>query len=165
MSGASGILVIGLGNPDCGDDGLGPLVARKVRNDDCTGARVIARSGDALALIEDWADSETVLLVDAAAMNSRPGCIHRINLITEALPSGLSLSSTHAFGIADAIGLARTLDMLPPHMIVYAVEGASFAPGTTMSAEVAAAADEVSRRIIHELHWLREADRCTKPVS
>ena len=164
MTGTRDILVIGLGNPDCGDDGLGPMVARKLADGDCAGARVMARAGDALALIEDWADCETVLLVDAAAAISRPGSIHRIDLAIEALAPGLSLSSTHAFGMADAIGLARTLDMLPPHIIVYAVEGASFAPGEPMSAEVAAAADEVTRRIIHELHCLREVDPCMKPA-
>ena len=154
MTGGKGILVIGLGNPDCGDDGLGPLVAHKLADGDCAGARVMARAGDALALIEDWAGCETVLLVDAAAEISRLGSIHRIDLATEALPPGLSLSSTHAFGMADAIGLARTLGMLPPHVIIYAVEGVSFAPGAPMSAEVAAAADEVARHVVHELHCL-----------
>jgi hydrogenase maturation protease len=165
MTEAKDILVIGLGNPDCGDDGLGPLVARKLGEGDCAGARVIARSGDALGLIEDWADSETVLLVDAAAAISRPGSIHRIDLATEGLPRDLSLSSTHAFSMADAVGLARTLDMLPPHIIVYAVEGISFAPGAPMSVEVVAAADEVACRVMRELHCLSEVEPCTKPAS
>ena len=164
MNSGRRILVIGLGNPDCGDDGLGPLVAKKLADHDCAGARVMTRSGDALGLIEDWAESETVLLVDAAATISQPGCIHRIDLATTDLPLSLSLSSTHAFSMVDAIGLARTLDMLPPHIIIYAVEGASFTPGAAMSAEVAVAADEVSRRVSHELHHLRETDPCTKPA-
>ncbi|MGB8364478.1 MAG: hydrogenase maturation protease [Rhizomicrobium sp.] len=155
MSNGQNILVIGLGNPDCADDGIGPRVAHRLAGDDLGGARVIARGGDALALIEDWAGSDTVVLIDAAAVISRAGRIHRIDLATDELPCNLSLSSTHAFGMADAIGLARTLDMLPVHVIIYAVEGVCFDPGAAMSAEVAAAVDEVAERVVGELQFLR----------
>jgi hydrogenase maturation protease len=143
-------VVIGLGNPDCGDDGVGPLVARAV-SDRIAGLRVIERRGDALALMEDWAGAEAVVLIDAAAAVSEPGRIHRIDLAQEELPRDLSLSSTHAFGVADAIALARTLGRLPPQVIVYAVEGENFAPGDPMSPAVAAAAENVAARILSEL--------------
>ena len=148
-------LVIGLGNSDCADDGIGPLVASRLAGGCLDGARVIARSGDMLALIEDWADCDAVVLIDAAALVSRPGTIHRIDLVSDELPRDLSLSSTHAFSMADAIGLARTLRMLPPWVIVYAIEGACFEPGAAMTAEVAAAVAEVADRVMDDLQSLR----------
>jgi hydrogenase maturation protease len=150
MSRQRSIVVIGLGNPDCGDDGIGPLVARAV-SEHATGVRVIERRGDALALMEDWAGAQSVVLVDAAAAVSEPGRIHRIDLAREELPRDLSLSSTHAFGVADAIALASALRRLPQQLIVYAVEGENFAPGDPMSRAVAAAAEDVTARILKEL--------------
>jgi hydrogenase maturation protease len=147
-------LVVGIGNPDRGDDGIGPFVARRLIGRMPPGVTVMERSGDALALIEDWEGHDVVVLVDAAAPATSPGRIHRIDVARDRLPTELSLASTHAFGVADAVGLARTLGLLPANVIVYAVEGASFIPGTPMSPEVSVAADAVAARIAAELHHL-----------
>lgn len=146
----SEITVIGLGNADCGDDGIGPLVARLLA------ARAIAadvrtRAGDMLALIEDWAHCETVILIDAAQRVTSAGCIHRLDLDQDELPRDLSLSSTHAFGLIEAAELAKALGQRPRHLIVYAVEGSRFEPGAAMSGEVEAAAACVAAQIALEV--------------
>jgi hydrogenase maturation protease len=48
--------------------------------------------------------------------------------------------SSHGLGLADTVALARVLNAAPRDIIVYAVEGASFAAGATMTPEVSAAA-------------------------
>lgn len=150
-------LVIGIGNTDRGDDGVGPLIASRLTQR--CGARVIVRNGDALALIEDWVGAEAVILIDAAAMTTAPGRVHRLELAQqqsgdEALER-LALSSTHALGVAEAVGLARALERLPERLIVYAVEGGSFEPGAPVSAEVLAAADLVADLVSAEVQRLR----------
>lgn len=150
------LLVIGIGNPDRGDDGFGPLVVRQLVGRVPPSVSILERAGDALALIEDWAGRDAVILVDAAAPGAEPGRIHRIDLLEDALPTELSLSSTHAFGVADAIGLARALGLLPGRLVAYAVEGASFDPGAPVSPQVAAAAADVVRRVAAELRHLEE---------
>ena len=60
--------------------------------------------------------------------------------------------SSHGFGVAEAIALARALGTLPQHCIVYAIEAADFTPGSRPTPEVTAAAGEVTRRILEELH-------------
>ena len=113
------------------------------------------RSGDALALMEDWAGHDAVVLVDAAAApGGVPGQVHRIDLLEDALPPGLSLSSTHALGVAEAVGLARALGCLPGSLIAYAVEGENFAPGAGVSPAVAAAVEEVATRVSDEIRLL-----------
>jgi len=154
--GETGLLVIGVGNPDRGDDGIGPLVARQLRGRVSPDVAIIERSGDALALIDDWAGREAVILVDAAAPGSAPGRVHRIDLLADALPPEVSLSSTHAFGVAEAVGLAHTLGLLPAQVIAYAIEGANFDPGAPVSPLVAAAAGEVVTRVAAELRRLGE---------
>jgi len=145
------VLVVGMGNPDRGDDAIGPLVVRQLAGRVSPSITLIERTGDALALIEDWAGRDAVVLVDAAAAGTTPGRVHRIDLLEEELLTDLSRASTHAFGVADTVGLARTLDLLPASVIVYAVEGANFEPGAALSPEVAAAAEEVVTRIAAEL--------------
>lgn len=151
------VLVVGIGNPDRGDDGIGPLVVRRLAGRVSKDVSIMERPGDALALIDDWSGHDTVILVDAAAPASTPGRIHRIDLLEEELPVDVSLSSTHAFGVADAVRLARALGLLPRQLIVYAIEGASFDHGAPISREVAAAFDDVVTRVAEELMQLEAA--------
>lgn len=154
-AGEQRLLVIGIGNPDRADDGIGPRVAARLAR--VEGARVILRSGDALGLLDDWADADAVILIDAAAPLSQPGAIHRIDALSSSLPPSPPRSSTHLLAIAEAIELARALDRLPARMIVYAIEGMNFAPGAPMTAQVAAAAEQAAERIAEELHGMRSA--------
>ncbi len=144
-------LVVGIGNPDRGDDGIGPLVARRLVGRASPDVTIIERAGDVLALIEDWAGYETVILIDAAAPGAAPGSIHRIDLLTTQLPADMSFSSTHAFGVGNAVGLARTLGLLPRTLVVYAIEGATFEPGVDLSPNIAAAVERVVAHVIAEL--------------
>ncbi len=153
-------LVVGIGNPDRGDDGAGPMVARWLVGRAPPDVTIIERAGDVLALIEDWADHDIVILIDAAAPGAAPGSIHRIDLLTQEIPADISLSSTHAFGVGSAVGLARTLGLLPRSLVAYAIEGADFAPGAALSPNVTATIDEVAARVIAEIDLLRQT--CTK---
>lgn len=151
------ILIVGIGNPDRGDDGFGPLVVRRLVGHVSPNVEIVERAGDMLALIEDWAGRDAVILVDAAAPGAEPGRIYRIDLVQDAVPADLSLSSTHAFGVAQAVGLARALGLLPGRVVAYAVEGASFEPGAPVSPRIATAIDDVVLRVAAELRDLEDA--------
>ena len=140
-------LVIGIGNPDRGDDGAGIAVARHLAG--APGLRVIEKAGDTLALLDAWAGAERVFLVDAAAAEGMPGRVHRLDGAVP-LPRDLALGSTHAFGLAETVELARTLGALPARLVVYAIEGERFAPGAGLSPAVSAAAMAVAERIVAE---------------
>jgi hydrogenase maturation protease len=55
-------------------------------------------------------------------------------------------------GAAEAIELARTLDLLPPETYVYAIEGERFDAGSGLSPAVAAAVGRVVEMIEEVLH-------------
>jgi hydrogenase maturation protease len=155
------LLVIGIGNPDCGDDAAGPMIARHLAGKSSTRASdfppqvtIIERSGDMLGLVEEWVGHEGVVLIDAAAPVTAAGTIHRFDLLQDSLPAGLALASTHAFGVADAVGLARALDRLPARLVVYAVEGGTFQLGAPLTPAVAAVVDTVAEHVAEELHRL-----------
>jgi hydrogenase maturation protease len=146
------VLVAGVGNPDRGDDGVGPTVARRLRGRVPSGVRILERSGDALALIEDWNGIPYVIVIDAMVSISEPGWVHRFDLTKTPLPFGFAPRSTHMFGIAETIELARSLGRLPPQLVAYLVEGEQFDTGTPLSPVVAGAVTEAAERIVTELY-------------
>jgi hydrogenase maturation protease len=145
------VLVVGIGNQDRGDDGFGPMVIRRLHGRAPPAVCTLEYSGDILALIEAWDGFAAVFVVDAAAPIGRPGRIHRLDLIDSQLPVGLVHGSTHAFGIAETVELARNLCRLPCRLIAYLVEGEGFEMGAPLSPTVAKAVDEVLERIVSEL--------------
>jgi hydrogenase maturation protease len=149
------VLIVCLGNPDRGDDGIGAAVARLLDRRLPADVLLKVRGGDMLALIDDWAGFDAVVCVDAAAMAASPGRIHRIDLSCKVLPADMTTTSGHAFGLAEAFELARTLECAPASVVVFAIEGETFETGAPMTAAVASAASEVARRVIQEVRRLQ----------
>jgi hydrogenase maturation protease len=138
------VIVIGVGNAWRGDDGVGLAVARRLRELSPPDVEVRAIEGDATALMDAWAGADRVVVVDAAQSGAAPGSVRRFDAHAAALPVRLLRSSTHAFGVPDAIELARALGRLPATVDVYAIEGASFAAGDGLTPSVERAAEALA---------------------
>jgi hydrogenase maturation protease len=138
------VILIGVGNGWRSDDGAGLAVARRVRELGPAGVEVRELEGDATALVEAWSSAEHVVVVDAAQSGAAPGTIRRFDAGAGALPVRSLRSSTHAFGVSDAVELARSLDRLPARLEVYAIEGASFVAGDRLSPSVERAVAELA---------------------
>lgn len=144
-------VVIGVGNPDRGDDGVGTEVLGRLEGRVPTGVRLVRLSGaDPAQIIEAWAGADRVFLVDAMVSGAPAGTVRRFDAVAGPLPAEVSLASTHALGAGTAIEMARVLGRLPRSLVVYAIEGATFTVGAGMSPAVAAAAAEVAGRILEE---------------
>jgi hydrogenase maturation protease len=61
------------------------------------------------------------------------------------------VEGANAFGVPEAVELARALGQLPQHFIVYRAEGKAFAAGVGLSAEVERASDQVAARMLGDL--------------
>jgi hydrogenase maturation protease len=151
------VLVVAIGNPDRGDDGFGPAVAQRLRGRVPPTVRILERSGDALALIEDWNSSPPVIIVDAMTPITKPGRVHRLDLTHSPLPVGCSPRSSHAFGVAETVELARSLGRLPQCLLAYVVEGEQFGTGAPLSLVVAEAVGDVAERIASEVLTILKA--------
>lgn len=143
----SSTLIIGVGNIYRGDDGAGLAVARRLRENDLPGVTVIEQAGEGTALMEAWRNAERVALIDAVRSQARPGTIHRFDAHQGRLPTSVVYCSTHAFGLAEAVELARVLAWLPPVLIVYGIEGARYQEGTGLSPPVKHAVEQLATRI------------------
>jgi hydrogenase maturation protease len=112
---------------------------------------IVEHSGEATALLAHMEGAGQAFLIDACISGAPPGTIHRFDISSTAMPSLAPGFSTHGFGLAQAVELARALGRLPRQTIVYAIEAASFAAGAPLSPEVAAAGAEVVRRLCAEI--------------
>lgn len=137
-------LVLGLGSPDRGDDGVGPEVAERVRARRLPGVQVRVLA-DPSRLLEAWAGADDVVVVDALRSGGQPaGTVLTVEAGRTAVdplaPPG-GPGGTHAVGLADVVRLARELDALPRRLLVVGVVGSTFALGTGLSGPVRAALD------------------------
>jgi len=147
-----GVLIIGLGNPDRGDDAAGRAVAARLKARVPSDMRVIESGGEATALLALFGEMDEVILVDAAMSGAAPGTVERFEAHEAPLPAARFGVSTHGFGLAEAIELARALGQLPRRCVVYAIEGRSFALGDPLSPNVETAVDAVVARILDAVY-------------
>lgn len=142
-------VIIGIGNMYRGDDAIGLLAADELQN---SGIEVIKASGDATELMEIWEGYDKAILIDACPYMGEVGKIHRVNanedeeVLTESIRS-----SSHNFGIAEAIEFSRLLRSLPEEVIIYAVEGKDFNQGDNISDEVKLSIPIVCEQIKSEI--------------
>ena len=160
---AARVLLLGVGNPLRGDDGIGPRLARLVTGAVPQGVVVRCRHGDLLDLVDECAGYDALVCVDAAAPAGSPGRTHRFNLAVRALPSMLLPTSSHGLGLVDALELARALGTLPSRVVVYAIEAQAFDQGADIDPAVAAGARRAARRLLGELRRL--AWLASRPAS
>jgi hydrogenase maturation protease len=112
---------------------------------------VVACEQEPSRLLDAWQDAETAIVVDAAASGADPGTLHRYEATAEPAPARALRSSTHAFGLGQAIELARALGKLPSRVVVYAIEGQAFEAGNELSPAVAAAVEPTVAAVLAEL--------------
>lgn len=109
--------------------------------------RVVELAGGATELLEAWAGEPAVVVVDAMASGAPPGTVRRFDAVREPLPAAPAGASTHGLGLAEAVGLARTLGRLPARLVLVGIEGADFSPGRGLTPAVAAAVAEAARLV------------------
>jgi hydrogenase maturation protease len=145
-------VVIGVGNPDRGDDGVGPAVLARVEARLPAAARPVCLLGDdPAAIMEAWQGAPHAVVVDAMLSGAVPGTVRRFDAGGSALPVEVGLPSTHALGAGAAIEMARVLGRLPARLTVYGVEAGGFTTGAGLSQAVAAAVPAVAEQVLAEV--------------
>ncbi|MCU0453391.1 MAG: hydrogenase maturation protease [Bacteroidetes bacterium] len=125
-----GVLVIGIGNEFRGDDAIGLLAVRDVEALHVPGVRVVESRGDGARVMRMWKGMATVLLIDAVHSGSPPGTLHRLDASHHPIPARFLCTSSHQFGVAEAVETARALGELPERVIVFGVEVEHCVAGT-----------------------------------
>jgi hydrogenase maturation protease len=149
-------LVLGMGNPILSDDGVGLLVAGRLRQTPLPDHVEVAQSEVAgLRLLELVRGFTRVIIIDAlkspAEAGRKPGEILRYD--------AADFKGGHRYGSAHSIGLDTVLELghrlgydMPRDVVVFAIEAADVETfGEELSAPVAAAAARVVGLIVAEL--------------
>ncbi len=148
---SSPILLIGIGNEYRCDDSIGLHVIRALKERKLTDTVLVESSGDGAELIEMFSWVRMTILIDAVSSGGNPGAIYQFDAHKQPIPAQLSFHSTHAFGVGEAIELARVLEQLPPILIVYAIEGENFSTGIGLSSKVEQAVQMVVEQVSREV--------------
>jgi hydrogenase maturation protease len=112
---------------------------------------LLEREGEPTALIDSWLGAERLWLVDAVRSGAPAGTLHRLEVDEQGLPAELFRTSTHHFGLAEAVELARTLGRLPEHMVVFGIEAERLEVGEEITRAVAAAVERAAAAVREEV--------------
>jgi len=144
-------VVAGVGNAYRGDDGAGLEVAARLRGRLPADIELVRCVDEPSRLIEAWRGADAVIVVDAVASGAEPGTVHRFDASDGDIPERIFRSSTHAFGVGQAVALSRVLGHLPPRVIVYGIEGADFAAGEGLTDPVVDAVDRAVDAVLADI--------------
>ena len=127
------MIVIGVGNRLRGDDAVGIRVVERLKGS----LTCYESNGDPSELIVLFGSDQEVIVVDAMVSGTEPGTITTTEITFGKAPSSAvplrSQSSTHGFGVFEALELARILGTIPARVTVIGIEGADFSPGAGLS--------------------------------
>lgn len=144
-------LIIGVGNRYRGDDAFGCIVSDELAAQVSDDVTCIEHDGEPAGLMECWRGVDTVILIDAVFSGAQAGQVFRFDLARQALPKEFNLYSTHAFGVPQAVELARALGRLPRNIRFIGVEGESFDAGEDLSPAISNAKEIVVAEILNSL--------------
>ena len=150
----TGVIIIGMGNLYRSDDGVGIIVARRLREQISSRVSIVEEDCDAISLLNLWKGTSSVILIDSVQSGAAPGTLHRFDLCSQRLPIKSLKSSSHCFNLAEAVELACILRQLPERLILYGIESESTATGTQLSPSVEKSIALATTRVLDELNAL-----------
>jgi hydrogenase maturation protease len=153
------IRVIGIGSP-FGDDRAGLEVAARIVAAPPPDVQVVVADRPGIDLVELLRGVDATIVIDAVRSGAPVGTVHDFDL--HALPAvRTALVSSHGFGVAEAVALARALERLPARGRLVGIEAparGADAPAE-LSPPVAGSIDQVVRRVRDWVDYFRESTR------
>lgn len=146
------VLVLGLGNVVCTDDGAGIAAVHKLirEYEFPVGVMVVDGGTLGLSLLHLVDSADQVILVDAIGAEGPPGTQVRIEG-EEVAPAVYERLSPHQIGVADLLAGASLLDRYPDRVVVIGVVPDSIELGLERTPAVEASIPELVERVVEEL--------------
>jgi hydrogenase maturation protease len=146
------VVVIGLGNPLMGDDGLGIAVLDELRTGYSLAPEVELVDGGTwgMNLLPVIEDADELILIDAIDVGATPGTFVRLEHAR--LPRYLATKiSPHQVDLRDVLALAELRGTLPADTVALGVQPASVELRNSLSDVVGCCVDALARAVVHEL--------------
>jgi hydrogenase maturation protease len=145
------LLVLGLGNPLCRDDGVGVAAVSRLLHafEPPAGAVVLDGGTLGLSLLPQLEDAEDAILVDAIRDDAAPGTLVRLEG-AQVRPAVEARLSVHQVGVADLFAAAELRGRLPPRLVLLGLVPAALDVAVGLSPEVASRLPALVEAVIAE---------------
>jgi hydrogenase maturation protease len=148
----SDTLVLGLGNPLRGDDGIGSRVVQSLAGQALPdGVEVVDGGTPGLGLVSLMEGRRRVIVIDAANVGRAPGEFVCFTPAEARLLGEDPHLSIHDAGLRDALLLAEALQVLPDEVLVVGVQPARLDWDDDLSPEVEATVPRIVGCILNKL--------------
>ncbi len=127
-------VIIGIGDERRRDDGVGPAVARVLREGSLPRGVRVQEAREGLDLTAELEGVGRAIIIAAAKLGAPPGSIHVLSS-TDAEARADYLSAPETMTLIDALEMAALIGAAPEVLIV-GIEPAEIVPGHTLSRDV-----------------------------
>jgi len=142
-------LILGVGNPLMGDDGVGIEAVRMLAEEklppNITVKDAATPGWTLVEWIKDW---PAVVIVDAMQMGLKPGEWQCFDASDVRFTSSEEAISLHDADLASGLALAEALELLPPQLTFYGIEPETTDHGMMLSPAVSANLPELVKNIL-----------------
>jgi len=154
------LTVIGVGSRLRGDDAIGPMLIDALSDQTDSQIELVDAGSDALGILEYFQGRDHVLVVDACKMDREAGSVEIIDPAQIGLVLKDDPVSLHGLGLAEAIRMGESLNMLPENLKIIGIEPESIQFNGSLSAPVQGAlkmAVEIVHTELNRVNQLTEA--------
>jgi hydrogenase maturation protease len=146
------VLILGLGNPLLGDEGIGVRVVEELKGRELPDGVAVIEGGTAgLGLIGLMEGYQQVIIVDAADMGYPPGRVVRFTPSEAQFKTAEAPLSLHQIGLGEVLALAKALEVAPAELVIIGIQPSQMEGGAGLSPEVERAIPQIIRIILDEL--------------
>ncbi len=128
-------LVIGLGNPLLGDEGIGVALAQALSElyADEPAVECLDMGTGGMAILHVLAGHHKAIFLDCALMGEAPGTLRRFTPAEVRDRQSSPRCSLHEGNLLELLTLAGELQTLPPEIVIFGIEPHTLAPGCSLS--------------------------------
>jgi hydrogenase maturation protease len=150
-------VVVCVGNPLMGDDGIGVEVARSLRKMNLgRSVVVLERQILDISILDLTKGASKLIIVDAVKSGRPPGSVVKFSPGGPGSPT-LRIPLSHEHGLDDVLALARKSGMAQPPIVVVGVEPEDCTAGEGLSEKVAGALPSALEQVTAELKKCAES--------
>lgn len=149
------LLVLGIGNTNCADDGIGSLLAERLAQTELgADSRVEIVDGGTvgLGLLYLFDRCTDLVVLDAVDLGEAPGTVFHFTPDEVLAPELRQQVSFHQSGLNDLLAAGHLMGALPQHVTVLGIQVGAVSYSTDLSPELGARVDEVERAV---LAWVK----------
>ncbi|MFA5079355.1 MAG: hydrogenase maturation protease [Dehalococcoidia bacterium] len=146
-----GVMVLGIGNLLCSDDGIGIRTVMEMRlKDEYSSIRLIdgGTSPDLISLLDG--DIDRIIIVDALRGGGSPGDIYCLELHEENIEDSAA-TSLHGMGVIDSLKLLKQIGRKQPRVTLIGIEPSDTSHGLHLSPVIESKLPDIMQAVKSEI--------------